>query len=225
MKVFIVSQPSSGMSKCELIRQLDCIETSTSKAIQVIAVDDLYSLGSIAEVTSQGLFAELKGALVNCPVDVPERVFTSFSLGDFRDQHQTGTNDTIPIDGNLLACLLEQVQSNWCAIDFEQNTQENSIALIKKLARYCHIGRNLDGRNLVLMVPSLHVPHYARLANEAFNCLPVSPIELDRSGQTNMIFLSSTMERIILSLPLLTGPIRRLNMLLLSLYQRLVKAA
>ena len=224
MKVFIVSQPKSGMTRSELVRQLACIDTGASKTVPVVAVDDLYSLGRIAEESSLGEFVELPGA-VDCHTDDPERTFALFVLDNFRDSRQTGMNETIPIDGNLLASLLGKVQSKWCAIDLEQNLQENSIALIRKLARYCHLGGNLANRNLVLLVPPMRVSHFARLANEAFNCLPVSPIEVERTGETNMIFLSSTMERVILSLPFLTGPIRRLNILLLSIYQRMVRAA
>ncbi|MCY1531427.1 hypothetical protein D9M68_666510 [compost metagenome] len=84
---------------------------------------------------------------------------------------------------------------------------------------------NLAERNLVLLSPSIHVGIYARAVNEAFNNLPVSAIEIERSGQVNMLFMSTAVDRVILNLPLLNGSIRRLSQFFMRFCRRLLRAA
>ncbi|HHQ2716930.1 TPA: hypothetical protein ACSPMB_002813 [Pseudomonas aeruginosa] len=212
MKIFVVSQyalapkaqPGPG-SLTSLIQQLACVDVADSNATSVVAVSDTYNLGAVTSIASDDIAA--------------------FVLDDFRDQRQQSVNDVVCIDSNVLATKLNRNTCSWVAIDFEQNLPVNSTDLIRKISRYAFMGRALQDKNLVLLVPPLYVGFYARSVNEAFNNLPVSSIEIARSGQTNMLFMSTTMERVILSLPLLTGPIRRLNHLLMHVYQRLVRPA
>jgi hypothetical protein len=118
---------------------------------------------------------------------------------------------------------LNSVISGWVTVDFGLHSSGSCMALIWQIGRYCHLSSNLHERNLVLLVPPIQTGYFARIVNESFNCLAISTIELERSGQTSMLILSSSLERVLLSVPMFTGPIRRINRLLLNLYQRMAR--
>ncbi|PBY99096.1 hypothetical protein CJT42_32925, partial [Pseudomonas aeruginosa] len=70
----------------------------------------------------------------------------------------------------------------------------------------------------------IYLAFFARMLNEAFNNLPIGPIAVAQSGQVGMLMMSTKIERVFVSLPLLSAPLIRLNRLVMFVYRRFVKA-
>lgn len=207
MKVFIAAQSATGKPTEGLVESLARIRIEPSRAIPIIAVDAAH---------------ERRQILDHSPGVATEQITSeTFTLDHFRNERQQSVQGHFPVDGNVLANRLRQATAQWILIDFEQNSPINNTDLIKKLSQYIFMDGHLANCNLVLLVPPLYVGFYARTVNEAFNNLPISTIDIKRSGQMQALLLSTTAERVIRSLPLLTAPMRRLG----HLYQWLVKRA
>lgn len=211
MKVFIVSRPEKVLSVGELTQLLSRIRTSDSRATPVIAVESLHNLSELGRAPAQA-----EGAA---------RSHDLFRLEHFRGQAQGAVDDFLPIDDSLLASAMDGAAAPWVVIDLGHNPLQNTEELVRKLARYNFMSDHLAERNLVLLTPFIHVGICARAVNAAFNNLPVSSIEVDRSGQIRRLLRSAEVERVIRGLPLPDSLMRRLSRLFMHLYRRLVRVA
>lgn len=215
MKTFVVSQsvvgstfPVSAEALSELTSKLAQIDLEPGKTNQIVAITDTYDLSHV--VQAAGEHAELK----------------AYCLDDFRchaPQQVQSINEMGLIDSNVLAATIQADKTPWLIINLEHNGPASAVDLIKKLSRFAFLANGIPSKTLVLLVPGIFVGQYARYLNEGFNNLPVSPIDIDRSGQLSVMFMSTTMEKLFLSIPLLTMPIRRLNQLFMHVFQRLVR--
>lgn len=215
MRTFVVAQnvlapafPVSTGALGDLIAKLEQVQSDQEKGNQVIAVTDTYGLSP------------------NARDEASDQQLKAYRLDDFRSEspHQINPDhNLVVVDGNVLAAKIQADSSPWLIINLEHHSVAGFVDFVKKLSRFVFLSNGLANKTLVLLVPAMHVGHYSRLVNEGFNNLPVSPIEIDRSGQLSVMFMSTTMEKIFLSFPAVTLPTRRLYQLFMHAFQRLVR--
>ncbi|MBN0203662.1 hypothetical protein JTL45_34350, partial [Pseudomonas aeruginosa] len=108
--------------------------------------------------------------------------------------------------------------------EFGQNDQATCLDFVRKLARYNYMTPTLRTKSVVFSVPGMFLAFFAKTLNESFNNLPASPIAVAQSGQVGMLLLSTKIERVFVSLPLLSAPLIRLNRLMMFIYRRFMSA-
>lgn len=210
MKVLVVSQQPAAFALAEQVQLLATIKIEPSRAIPVVAVNDFHNMKELSQA------AGAEGEAVQ---------FDRFTFDDMRCENSSSLDDHYPIDGNRLAKHLNASKAPWIIFDLEQHQPATCEEFITKLSRYSFLASGLTGRTVVLLVPAAYLALYSRKCNQAMNNIPVGSIEISRSGDTSLLLLSAGMERWMLSVPLLTAPLRRLSRLMMFLYQRLVKPA
>lgn len=203
MKIYVASNDFNNTSD-QLVKQLARINLQATKATPVVVIDERYNLDR---------------ALVE-DAAVPN---SAFHLDDF--PHEKGSIDDgmMLVDANQIATKLSALDSEWVVFEFGQNDQQTCLDFIRKLARYNYMTPTLRNKNVVFSVPSMYLAYFARTINESFNNLPVGALAVAKSGQVEMLMLSTKIERTFVSLPLLYAPLIRLNRLMMFIYRRFVK--
>lgn len=202
MNIYVVSHSGQNVADRQLIEQLSRITFERKKATPVIVVDDRYNLDQI------GHQQEL--------VD-----HTHFHLDDFLHDKGSNADGVMVVDINKISKQLNKPITHWVLFEFGQNDQATCLDFVQKLARYSYMTPSLRNKNIVFSVPSMYLVLFARMLNESFNNLPCSPIAVAQSGKVGMLFMSTNIEKVLM--PLWSGPMLRLNRLLMFIYQRFVK--
>lgn len=211
MKIFVVSHSAVPTDRTDLPKLLSQIEVAPSRATPVVLIDQFHNLDA--------------SSAVNLGPKSEQHLEARFRLEEFREKNQINSKDGVAIDLNLLAEHLQFVQAPWVSFDVECHQSASVAEFLGKLARYCFLSTRLTEQNLVILVPQAYLSFYGRLANEAFNNLPVGSLEIARSGQTKMLLMSTTIERVIIGLPFLTRPLLRMRSILLQMYRRMIRMA
>ena len=196
MKVFVVSHSSPGTASHQLICQLARIQHEYRKTVPILVIDDRYNLTEL-------------------PVSDSSTEHALFSLEDFL--HDNGLSGIV---ANRVAQHMDKVESDWILIDFGQHDSTTCMDFIRKIARYNYLSTRLRKRNLVIMVPAMHLGVYARTLNASFNNLPASTTASNRSAQIRRLFMVTRLERVLMSIPLLAGILRRIRRVVLRVFQR-----
>lgn len=205
MKIYVVSngvQDTTG----HLVKQLSRITMQdSSKATPVIVVDDRYNLTQISH-------------------DDTAAESSSFHLNDFLHEKGSSADGEISVNANKIATKLSALTTDWVVFEFGQNDQQTCLDFFRKLARYNYITPMLRHKNVVFLVPSIYLAFFAQSLNHSFNNLPTGQLAVAQSGQVKMLILSTDIERVFVSFPLLLAPFIRLNRLAMFIYRRFVKA-
>lgn len=204
MKIFVAS---NGFDETpgQLVAQLARIDVKPGKATPVVVVDERYTI---------------KQALT----DGAEPACAAFHLDDFLHEKGSIADGVMVVDTNQIATKLKGLNSEWVVFEFGQNDQQTCLDFVRKVSRYNYMNPSMRGRNVVFSVPSMYLAFFPRMLNEAFNNLPIGPIAVAQSGQVGMLMMSTKIERVFVSLPLLSAPLIRLNRLVMFVYRRFVKA-
>lgn len=205
MRIFIASQ-SLGMTPYQMADHVSRITMETSNTVPVVAVDQVYNLEGLEGSHSR--------------TDL-----SHFCLEDFLQEVGNTADGLKPVDGNRIYQLMSQVDTPWLAFDFGQNAELTCIDFIKKLASFSFMKAALQEKTLLFIVPEIFLGYFGRVLNESFNNLPSSPLAVAQKGDIKMLFLSSALEKAFISLPLLSGPLGRLNNLVMRLYRRFGRTA
>lgn len=200
MKIYVASNAAGGTSNL-LVKQLARIALQPGRASPVIVVDDRYNLDQVS-----------KG---DAPV-----AHTSYHLDDFLHDKGSIADGVMLVDANQIATKLNALATKWVLFEFGQNDHATCLDFVRKLARYNYMTPMLRQKNVVFSVPCMYLVVFAQTLNEVFNNLPSSPMAVAQSGQIGMLFLSTKVERIFVSLPLLFAPLIRLNRFLIFIYKR-----
>ncbi|KPW11631.1 hypothetical protein ABNM12_17830 [Pseudomonas syringae] len=200
MKVFVVSHLSPSPSSHQLICQLAHIQHEHRKTVPVLVIDDRYNLSEL-------------------PVSDLPTEHALFSLEDFL--HDNGLSGIV---ANRIARHMDKVESDWVLIDFGQHDSATCMDFIQKIARYNYLSARLRKRNLVIMVPAMHLGIYSRTLNASFNNLPASTTASARSVQIRRLFMVTRLERVLISLPLLAGILRRIRRVALRVFRRVARS-
>ncbi|ELQ13335.1 MULTISPECIES: hypothetical protein [Pseudomonas] len=200
MKVFVVSHLSPSTASHQLICQLARIQHEHRTTVPVLVIDDRYNL------------AEL-------PASDSSTEHALFSLDDFLH-----CNALSGIVANRVAQHMDKVESDWVLIDFGQHDSATCMDFIQKIARYNYLSTKLRKRNLVIMVPAMHLGIYSRTLNASFNNLPASTTASARSVQIGRLFMVTRLERVLTSLPLLAGILRRMRRVALRVFRRVARS-
>ncbi|WP_440060900.1 hypothetical protein ACTAB0_26415 [Pseudomonas syringae] len=200
MKIFVVSHLSPTPASHELICQLSHIKHEPRKTVPVLVIDDRYNLAKL-------------------PVSDLSTDHVQFSLEDFL--HENGVSGVV---ANRVARHMDTVESDWVLIDFGQHDSATCMDFIRKIARYNYLSPRLRHRNIVIMVPAMHLGIYSRTLNESFNNLPVSTTASVRSAQIGRLFMVTRLEKVLISLPLLVGVLRRARRLFLRIFRRAARS-
>jgi hypothetical protein len=206
VNIYVVSDSGQKTADQLLINHLSRITFEARKATPVIVVDDLFNLDQLGSNESAGEHSH-------------------FHLDDFLHEKGSIADGVMVVDANQIAKKLNNQTAPWVLFEFGQNDVATCLDFVRKLARFNYMSTSLRPKNIVFSVPSMYLGFFARSLNEAFNNLPCSPIAIQQSGHVDMLFLSTHLEKVFISLPLLTGPLRWVNRLLIFIYQRFVKAA
>lgn len=211
MKIFVVSHSAVPTNRAELPLLLGQIEITVCRATPVVLIDQFHNLDA-----RSALDLESKSG---------QHLEARFRLEEFREKSQLSSMDSVAIDLNLFAEHLHHVQAPWVSFDVECHQAASVAEFLRKLARYYFLSNRLTEQNVVILVPPAYLSFFGRLANEAFNNLPVGSLEIARNGQTKMLLMSTTIERVIIGLPFLTRPLLRMRSLLLQMYRRMIRMA
>ncbi|GAD64471.1 hypothetical protein [Aquipseudomonas alcaligenes] len=204
MKIYVVSNGGQATAD-QLVKQLSRITLQHGKASPVIVVDDRYNLDQVL--------------MDDAPV-----ANTSYHLDDFLHDKGSIADGVMMVDANQIATKLRALTAEWVLFEFGQNDQATCLDFVRKLARYNYMTPTLRTKSVVFSVPSMYLAFFARTLNESFNSLPSSPIAVAQSGQVGMLLLSTKIERVFVSLPLLSAPLIRLNRLMMFIYRRFMSA-
>ncbi|ARA79191.1 hypothetical protein AAY86_09240 [Pseudomonas amygdali pv. tabaci str. ATCC 11528] len=196
MKIFVVSHLSPRPASHELICQLSHIQHAYRKTIPVLVIDDRYNLTELP--------------ISDLPTD-----HVQFSLEDFL--HENGLSGIV---ANSVARHMDKVESAWVLIDFGQHDSATCMDFIQKMARYNYLSPRLRNRNIVIMVPAMHLGIYSRTLNASFNNLPSITTAAARSAQIGRLFMVTRLETVLISLPMLAGVLRRMHRLFLRVFRR-----
>jgi hypothetical protein len=202
VNIFVSSQSGNALKDPILVAQMAQIKFEARKTVPVIVVDDRYSL---AEIT--------------CELGKPEHTY--FRLDDFLHDKGSNADGMMVVNENLIPTLLSGITTEWVVIEFGHNNQSTCLEFISKLARHSYMTPVLRTRNIVFSVPGMYLGFMARTINETFNNLPISKFTVAQSGKVGLLFMSSHLEKVFISMPLLTAPLARLNRALMFVYQRL----
>ncbi|WP_122387320.1 hypothetical protein [Pseudomonas syringae group genomosp. 7] len=200
MKVFVVSHSSPGTPSHQLICQLARIQHEPRKTVPILVIDDRYNLNEL-------------------PVSESSTEHALFSLDDFL--HDNGLSG---IASHRIAQHMDKVESDWVLIDFGQHDSTTCMDFIRKIARYNYLSVRLRKRNLVIMVPAMYVGIYSRTFNASFNNLPASTTASARSVQIGRLFMVIRLERVLTSIPLLAGVLRRVRHVVLRVFRRVARS-
>lgn len=205
MNIYVVSNGVQGTTD-QLIKQLARITLQvSSKATPVIVVDDCYNLTQVSQD--------------DAPVD-----HRAFHLNEFLHDNGRIADGVMLVDANRIATKLSALAPDWVMFEHGQNDQQTSLDFFRKLARYNYVAPTLRHKNVVFSVPSLYLAFFAQTLNQAFNNLPVGQLAVAQSGHVRMMMLSTDIERVFFSVPLLLTPLIRLSRLVMFIYRRFVKA-
>ncbi|KKJ94254.1 hypothetical protein PK34_18925 [Stutzerimonas stutzeri] len=200
MKIYVVSNGVQDTAN-QLVKQLAKITLQDSKASPVIVVDDRYNLDQVSEGDA---------SVAN----------TSYRLDDFLHDKGSIADGVMMVDANQIATKLNELGTEWVLFEFGQNDKATCFDFVRKLARYNFMTPTLRDRSVVFSVPSIYLGHFASAINESFNNLPAGPLAVDQSGQVGMLLMSIRIERVFVSLPLLSAPLIRMNRLVMFVYRR-----
>ncbi|OOV93603.1 hypothetical protein [Pseudomonas sp. MF4836] len=205
MKIYVVSNGAQDTTD-HLVKQLASITLQDStKATPVIVVEDRYNLTQVSQN--------------DAPVD-----HSSFHLNDFLLEKGSIANGVMLVDANQIATKLNALATDWAVFECGQNDQQTCIDFFRKLARYNYITPTLRHKSVVFSVPSMYLAFFAQTLNQAFNNLPAGQLVVAQSDQVRMLMLSTDIERVFVSFPLLWAPFIRLNRLAMFIYKRFVQA-
>ncbi|RMO98204.1 hypothetical protein ALQ33_02737 [Pseudomonas syringae pv. philadelphi] len=196
MKVFVVSHLSPGPSGEALAGQLSRIRHEQGNTVPVLVIDERHNLREPS-------------------TDDRTVGSTEFSLDDFL--HENGISGIVV---NRIALLMDKVDSDWVMIDFGQHDLHICMDFIQKIARYNYLAPTLRNRNLVILVPAMYLGICSRAFNASFNNLPSNASESSRSARVGRLFRITRIEKVLISLPLLYGLLRRVRHLLRRLFRR-----
>ena len=200
MKVFVVSKLSSSTASHQLICQLARIQHEHRKTVPVLVIDDRYNLSEL-------------------PVSDSSTEHALFCLDDFL--HDNGVSGIV---ANRIAQHMDKVESDWVLIDFGQHDSATCMDFIQKIARYNYLSARLRKRNLVIMVPAMHLSIYSRTLNASFNNLPASTTASVRSVQIGRLLMVTRLERVLMSIPRLAGVLRRMRRVALRVFRRVPRS-
>ncbi len=204
MKIYIVSNGLNYTSD-QFVKQLASIKLQVTKATPVVVVDERHTVDR---------------ALVE-QADVPN---SAFHLDNYLHEKGSIYDGVMLVDANQITSKLSALDSEWVVFEFGQNYQQTCIDFLHKLARYNYMTPTLRNKNIVFSVPSVHLDYFARTISESFNNLPVNSYSVMRSGQVGMLMISSRIESLFFSFPLLFKPLLRLKRYIVFIYRRLKKA-
>ncbi len=205
MKIYVVSNGAQDTTG-QLVKQLARITLQdSSKATPVIVVDDRYNLTQRSHDDA---------AVDN----------NSFHLNDFLHEEGSNANGIMSVNANKIATKLSALTTDWAVFEVGQNDQQTCLDFFRKLAHYNYITPTLRHKNVVFSVPSIYLTFFAQTLNHSFNNLPTGQLAVMQSGQVKMLILSTDIERVFVSFPLLLAPFIRLNRLAMFIYRRFVKA-
>ena len=204
MRVYVASN-CFNETPGQLVTQLARIDVQQSKATPVIVVDERYmiakALGEDAEV-----------------------LCTEFHLDDLLDEKGSIANGVMVEGTNRIATKLSTHVSDWVVFEFGQNDPQTCTDFVRKIARYNYINPSLRNKNVVFSVPSMYLAFFARTLNESFNNLPIGQLAVAQSGQVGMLMMSTKIESVFVSLPLLSTPLIHLNRLAMFIHRRFVRS-
>lgn len=202
MNIYVVTSDAYESNDL-LIKQLARIVVQPNKATPVIVVDDLFNLDQLSR----------NDAPVASEV---------FQITDFKDINQAGGGEIA--DAKVGVTRLVMLKTEWVQFEFGHSDPETFIGLVRKLSRYNYMAPTLRKKNLVFIVPRIEIMHFSRILNESFNNISHSKYAIQESGSVNMLFRRATLERLIISLPLITPILSRLYRLAKSSTRWFVKS-
>lgn len=153
--------------------------------------------------------------LTELPISDLPTDHVQFSLEDFL--HENGLSGIV---ANSVARHMDKVESVWVLIDFGQHDSATCMDFIQKMARYNYLSPRLRNRNIVIMVPAMHLGIYSRTLNASFNNLPSITRAAARSAQIGRLLMVTRLETVLISLPMLAGVLRRMHRLFLRVFRR-----
>jgi len=200
MNIYVVSKESKETSD-QLVKQLSLITLQDNKTTQVIVIDDLYSL-----------------AQETC--DDTSLHSTSPHFDHFLLDEGSAVDWVMKVDTNLRATSHKTTNSQWVLFEFGQCEQKAFHDFARKLAYYNYGTPTLRSKNIAFLVPSMYLAFFAKTINESFKNLPASQFTTSQSSQVSLLMLSTRIERVFISLPLLTASFIRLKRMAMFIYRR-----
>ncbi|QIE89950.1 hypothetical protein [Pseudomonas nitroreducens] len=202
MKIFLISQESASGRLPEVAGYLSQIELPASLLTPVVVIDERE-------------WRREKGA------QLPSS--RSFQLDDFLHARGSVANGEITADANVVGDKLCATEESWLFIDLGLHHQTVSKDFIRKLATFTFLFRGLQGRSLVLLMPRLYLGFMGRYVNEVFNNVPASFSADDGASRFSLFLLSTVVEKLYMSSPVVAWPISKARQLVRFFYERLIR--
>jgi hypothetical protein len=202
MKIFLISRDSSIGHLPAVANYLSQVQLPASRLTSVIVIDERD-------------WQMVEGS--------PTPSLCSFQLDDFLHARGSFANGAVTVDANVLADRLRATGEPWLFIDLGLHQLGVSRDFIRKLANFTFLCRGLQGRSLILLMPRLYLGSMGRYVNEVFNNTPAN-IGADKDVNRFTLSLLSTMvEKLYMSSPLIAWPISRGRQLIRFFYDRLIR--
>ncbi|OWP52971.1 hypothetical protein [Pseudomonas nitroreducens] len=148
---------------------------------------------------------------------------TSFQLDDFLHAKGSVANGELFVDATVIADKLRTAEASCLFIDMGLHQGAVIKDFIRKLATFSFLFRGLQGRNLVLLAPRLYLGFIARQVNEMFNNTPGTFDAKEDASRFSLFLLSTVVEKLYMSSPLIAWPISKVRQLVRFFYDRLIR--
>lgn len=204
MNIFMVAHKAGVEDIPALVSKLSCVPRENKQTNSVLVVDKCYNLPAGGEREPL--------AVRTCLLD------------DFLHEKSVVGGGGVVVDQNALAQKLNQVDESWLVIELGLHERGVALDFIKKLAGFTFLFPSLRDKNVVFLLPEVYLGMTAVYVNQAFNNVPGVQDNESLSHEINLLWVSTFVERLYMSSPLVAWPIAKARQVSRFFYNRLIRA-
>ncbi|QRY79690.1 hypothetical protein JVX91_00830 [Pseudomonas sp. PDNC002] len=202
MRIFLISQEAAQGQLPSVVDYLSRIELESSMLTPVVVIDERQW-----RVDEKGPSASLR----------------SFELDDFLHARGSVANGEFIADATVIADKLRAAGESYLVIDLGLHQRAVIKDFIRKLATFTFLFRGLQGKSLVLLAPRLYLGFIGRQVNDMFNNTPGTFNAKEDASRFSLFLISTVVEKMYMSSPLIAWPISKLRQLIRFFYERLIQ--
>lgn len=202
MNIFLISQEAVRGQQTQVAAYLSQVRLQPSLLTSVIVIDE--RTWTTSEATAAPALRQ-------------------FMLDDFLHEKGSVNNGAFVADPNVIGEKLSAASESWLIVDFGLHEYQIAMDFIRKMATFTFLFKDLREKNIILLMPRPYLGFMGRHVNGAFNSTSTGSDTASDADRYQMFLLSTLMEKLYLSGPIIAWPVSKVRQLTRFFYERIVR--